>query len=73
MEGTLDPRKVEQAVGNALVGSPQEIIKQIQKRYNPEDRLMLWFDFNIHDNDLIEKSMAWFMELVAPEFQGAPA
>ncbi len=73
MEGTLDARKVEQAVGNALVGSPAEIIKQIGKRYNPEDRVMLWFDFNIHDNELIERSMAWFMELVAPEFRGKPA
>lgn len=71
MEGTLDSRKVEQAVGNALVGSPAEIIKQISKRYNSEDRVMLWFDFNIHDNEMIEKSMAWFMELVAPEFRKA--
>jgi len=65
MEGTLDSKKVEQAVGNALVGSPDEITSQIQQRYNSDDRLMLWFDFNNHDNDFIKKSMRLFMESVA--------
>ena len=68
MEGTLDSKKVEQAVGNALVGTPKEIIQQVRNRYQPEDRVMLWFDFNLHDNDLIEASMRLFMQDVAPEF-----
>lgn len=68
MEGTLDSRKVEQAVGNALVGAPQDLIEQIHTRYQPGDRVMLWFDFNIHDNDLILQSMRQFMNQVAPEF-----
>ncbi|MGE0763796.1 MAG: LLM class flavin-dependent oxidoreductase [Bdellovibrionales bacterium] len=73
MEGTLDSKKVEQAVGNALVGTPKDIIEQIRSRYQPEDRVMLWFDFNIHDNDLIENSMRAFMRQVAPEFQNGGA
>lgn len=70
MEGTLDTKKVEQAVGNALVGSPKDVIGQIRTRYQASDRLMLWFDFNLHDNELIKKNMTWFMEDIAPEFEG---
>lgn len=66
LEGTLDPRKVEQAVGNALVGRSEEIIQQLKERFHPEDRLMLWFDFNNHDNQAVQKAMTLFMEKVAP-------
>lgn len=66
MEGTLDPAKVKQAVGNAIYGSPQEIAKQIKSKYHPEDRLMLWFDFNNHDNEDIKNSMRVFKERVEP-------
>lgn len=67
MEGTLDQKKVDQAVGNALVGSPDVVVQQIREKYHPDDRLMLWFDFNNHDNGAVKKSMATFMEKVAPE------
>lgn len=67
MEGTLDPAKVAQAVGNAIYGSPKEIAQQIKSKYHPEDRLMLWFDFNNHDNEDIKNSMRVFMEQVAPQ------
>lgn len=70
MEGTLDHKKVEQAVGNALVGHPKEIIEQIKQKYHPEDRLMLWFDFNNHDNEYVMNSMKWFMDEVAPSLSG---
>ncbi|MBX7232030.1 MAG: hypothetical protein K1X29_08085 [Bdellovibrionales bacterium] len=66
MEGTLDDRKVQQAVNNALVGTAEDIVQQIHERYETKDRLMLWFDFNCHDNEWIKKSMKWFMEEVAP-------
>ncbi len=66
MEGTLDPVKVAQAVGNALVGSPQEIARQIRQRYHPDDRLMLWFDFNNHDHNQIKEMMRLFIEEVVP-------
>jgi alkanesulfonate monooxygenase SsuD/methylene tetrahydromethanopterin reductase-like flavin-dependent oxidoreductase (luciferase family) len=66
VEGTLDPEKIAAAVDNALVGSPEDILKQIHERFHPEDRLMLWFDFNNHDNESVRRSMRWFMESVAP-------
>lgn len=66
VEGTLDPKKVEQAVDNALVGSASDIIEQMQARFHKDDRLMLWFDLNNHDSEKVEQSMKWFMEKVAP-------
>ena len=66
IEGTLDPRKVEQAVDNALVGTKDDIIEQMQTRFHKDDRLMLWFDFNNHDNDSVSRSMQAYMEKVAP-------
>ncbi len=66
IEGTLDPKRVEQAVGNALIGTPAEIISQMEERFHPEDRLMLWFDLNNHDNEAVMKSMRTYMEKVAP-------
>jgi alkanesulfonate monooxygenase SsuD/methylene tetrahydromethanopterin reductase-like flavin-dependent oxidoreductase (luciferase family) len=69
MEGTLDPKKVEQAVGNALVGTVDDIKAQVRERFHPDDRLMLWFDFNNHDNEHIKKMMTEFSEKVAPSFR----
>lgn len=66
MEGTLDTQKVTEAVGNALVGNPQAIVQKIKAKYHPEDRLMLWFDFNNHNNDAIKESMQRFMHQVVP-------
>jgi alkanesulfonate monooxygenase SsuD/methylene tetrahydromethanopterin reductase-like flavin-dependent oxidoreductase (luciferase family) len=66
LEGTLDPEKVRNAVDNALVGSAAEIQEEVQRRFHPDDRLMLWFDFNNHDNQDVQRSMREFMEKVAP-------
>jgi alkanesulfonate monooxygenase SsuD/methylene tetrahydromethanopterin reductase-like flavin-dependent oxidoreductase (luciferase family) len=68
IEGTLDPEKVKNAVNNALVGDAAEIRDEMQKRFHADDRLMLWFDFNNHDNDAVKRSMRNFMEKVAPHF-----
>jgi len=68
LQGTLDPKRVEQAVNNALVGSPAMVRDQMAERFHPDDRLMLWFDFNNHDNEAVKQSMRWFMEQVAPHF-----
>lgn len=70
VEGTLDPKKVAQAVDNAIVGEPGEVAEQMSERFNDEDRLMLWFDFNNHDNDHVKKSMRLFMEKSAPDIRG---
>jgi alkanesulfonate monooxygenase SsuD/methylene tetrahydromethanopterin reductase-like flavin-dependent oxidoreductase (luciferase family) len=67
MEGTLDPKKVADAVENTIAGNPIEVLEKIKSKYHQQDRLMAWFDFNIHDNDGIKNSMRLFIEKVAPE------
>ena len=67
MEKTLDPAKVESAVSNTIAGNVHEITEQIRAKYHKDDRLMLWFDFNNHDNDGVKASMRAFMEKVAPQ------
>ncbi len=66
MEGTLDSRKVEQAVSNTLAGNANDLAAQIRAKYHKDDRLMLWFDFNNHDNEFIKNSMADFKNKVVP-------
>ncbi|MCB0368162.1 MAG: LLM class flavin-dependent oxidoreductase [Bdellovibrionales bacterium] len=66
MEGTLDPAKIEAAVDNSIYGSPAVVAQKIQKKYHPEDRLMIWFDFNNHNNEQIKQSMSIFMNKVVP-------
>jgi len=70
IEGTLDPSKVAQAVDNAIVGDPSEVIDQMNERYHEDDRLMLWFDFNNHDNQAVKHSMRLFTEKCAPHVKG---
>jgi alkanesulfonate monooxygenase SsuD/methylene tetrahydromethanopterin reductase-like flavin-dependent oxidoreductase (luciferase family) len=63
LEGTLDEEKVRRATDNALVGDGEAILAQIRERFHPEDRLMLWFDFNNHDSKRVMKNMRDFMAL----------
>ena len=67
LEGTLDPAKVERATNNALVGDAAAIREQM-KRFHPDDRLMLWFDFNNHDSKRVMKNMRDFVEKVGRDF-----
>ena len=67
MEGTIDSKKVEAAVENTIAGNPGEVADIIKKKYHPDDRLMLWFDFNCHDNELIKQSLKWFKNEVIPQ------
>ena len=69
LEGTLDEEKVRRATNNALVGDARTIAKQMEERFHPEDRLMLWFDFNNHDSKRVMKNMTQFMTLIAPKFE----
>ena len=65
LEGTLDPSKVERAADNALIGNPAEVAAQVKARFNPDDRLMCWFDFFNHDNARVIRNMeAWWSEVV---------
>ena len=66
LEGTLDEEKVRNATNNALVGDAAAIIEQARARFHPEDRLMLWFDFNNHDSKRVMKNMRAFMTRVVP-------
>lgn len=66
VEGTLNPERIQEAVQNSLCGSPEDIAEQICERFHPHDRLMLWFDFNCHDNELVKNSMRAFAETVIP-------
>lgn len=70
MEGTLDPGKIANAVENAVYGNPKDVAQQIQARFHPEDRLMLWFDFNNHDSQAVMRSMQVFWEQVRPHIHG---
>ena len=71
LEGTLDPRKVDDAADNAVVGNAEDVAQQIVQRFHPEDRLMLWFDFFNHDSARVVANMRAFMERVAPRVQEA--
>ena len=68
LEGTLDEEKVRRATNNALVGNAEIISAQMRERFDPEDRLMLWFDFNNHDSKRVMKNMDDFMNKVASRF-----
>jgi alkanesulfonate monooxygenase SsuD/methylene tetrahydromethanopterin reductase-like flavin-dependent oxidoreductase (luciferase family) len=68
LEGTLDEEKVRRATNNALVGDATAILAQMEERFHPEDRLMLWFDFNNHDSKRVMANMEAFMTKVAPRF-----
>ena len=70
LEGTLDPKKVENAADNALVGNAGDVAEQILERFHPEDRLMLWFDFFNHDSARVVANMEDFMAKVAPLVAG---
>ena len=69
LEGTLDEEKVRRATNNALIGTPEDIVRQARERFDPEDRLMLWFDFNNHDSKRVMRAMEMFMTKVAPHVQ----
>jgi len=66
LEGTLDEEKVRRATNNALIGDASMIATQVAERFHPDDRLMLWFDFNNHDSKRVMKNMEDFMTKVAP-------
>jgi alkanesulfonate monooxygenase SsuD/methylene tetrahydromethanopterin reductase-like flavin-dependent oxidoreductase (luciferase family) len=73
LEGTLDEEKVRRATNNALIGDAAAIAAQVRERFHPEDRLMLWFDFNNHDSKRVMRNMSDFMEKVAPQFEARGA
>ncbi len=70
LEGTIDPDKIDRATDNAVIGSIQSVSEQIAQRFDPEDRLMCWFDFFNHDSERVMRDMTAFMTKVAPGVNG---
>ncbi len=70
MEGTLDLQKIAEAVENAVYGNPEDVARQLAAKYHADDRLMLWFDFNNHDNRAIKSSMDAFWNQTRPMLLG---
>ena len=66
LEGTLDPAKVARAANNAVIGNAAEVAEQIRTRFDPGDRLMLWFDFFNHDSARVVANMEAFRHQVMP-------
>jgi alkanesulfonate monooxygenase SsuD/methylene tetrahydromethanopterin reductase-like flavin-dependent oxidoreductase (luciferase family) len=66
MAGTIDQNKIDSAVDNTIFGSPKQVAQKIQEKYDKDDRLMLWFDFNNHDNSDVKDSMKIFKEKCIP-------
>ncbi|TAH36381.1 MAG: LLM class flavin-dependent oxidoreductase [Planctomycetota bacterium] len=73
LEGTLDPRKLENAADNAVIGNAEDLAAQITQRFHPQDRLMLWFDFFNHDSPRVIRNMEAFTQRVIPQLQAAGA
>jgi alkanesulfonate monooxygenase SsuD/methylene tetrahydromethanopterin reductase-like flavin-dependent oxidoreductase (luciferase family) len=73
LTGTIDPSRIANAADNALIGTAEDVAAQVLERFDPEDRLMLWFDFFNHDCDRVVRNMEAFMEKVAPRVREALA
>lgn len=71
LEGTLDPKKVEQASENAVIGDAAEVAQALAARFHPDDRVMLWFDFFNHDNARVIRNMEAFRHTVVPLLQAS--
>lgn len=70
LTGTIDPDKVEHAADNAVIGNAADVAAQMEDRFHPGDRIMLWFDFFNHDSARVVRDMEAFMQKVAPEMPG---
>jgi alkanesulfonate monooxygenase SsuD/methylene tetrahydromethanopterin reductase-like flavin-dependent oxidoreductase (luciferase family) len=70
LDGTIDPKKVGEASDNALVGDAEQVARQARERFDPNDRLMLWFDFFNHDNTRVIENMTAFRDEVIPRIEG---
>ena len=66
LEGTIDPNKVTKAANNALIGNVEEVAQQMVERFDPDDRIMAWFDIFNHDSKRVCRTMTAYMDKVAP-------
>ena len=72
MRGTAVMPPKETLMARALIGDAATIKEQLSRGnprgFHPEDRLMLWFEFNQTDGPAILRQMRAFAEGVMPEF-----
>ncbi len=72
MQGTAQVPDKEILLSRALIGDPIEIKEQLDRngvrKFHPEDRLMLWFEFNQTNHQDICDQMSLFCEKVMPDF-----
>ncbi|MFM9379103.1 hypothetical protein [Gordonia sp. VNK21] len=66
MLGTVAQSKVDDSASNALVGTPADVAEQIVGRYHPDDRLMLWFDFQYRELGEVHDAVRRFAAEVVP-------
>jgi len=70
MRGTVATPAKAVLLERALIGSPKEILEQLAPGhpcgFHPDDRLMLWFEFNQTSHDEIVQAMRLFAEQVMP-------
>ena len=69
MEGTVDQKKVEEGMENAVYGCPAKVYRDLISRFHPDDRLMTWFDFNTNDAEVVIERMRAFVNHVIPFFK----
>lgn len=60
VEGTVEHKPSGDKLSNVVFGSPRKIAYDIKMRY-PNDKLLLWFDFDNSDMDYVERGMKSFM------------
>lgn len=69
MRGTAQVPDKAVLLQRALVGDAAEVREQLSpenpRRFHPDDRLMLWFEFNQLDNDAVKRQMRYFFDEVA--------
>jgi alkanesulfonate monooxygenase SsuD/methylene tetrahydromethanopterin reductase-like flavin-dependent oxidoreductase (luciferase family) len=72
MRGTVATPDKNALMERALIGDSQMIREQLTpdhpKGFHPDDRLMLWFEFNQSDGAAVEHQMRLFAENVLPHF-----
>lgn len=74
MRGTVKMPPREALMARALIGEPAQMIEQLSPDsghgFHPDDRLMLWFEFNQSCGEAIAAQMRLFADKVMPVVKG---
>jgi alkanesulfonate monooxygenase SsuD/methylene tetrahydromethanopterin reductase-like flavin-dependent oxidoreductase (luciferase family) len=66
LDGTIDAAKIAGSVDNALVGTPEDVAAAIARCFQPDERLMLWFDFFAESGAQVLSDLRTFHDHVIP-------